>query len=152
MAWSPSRTRFGIPWRPKTQRNCSMVFMEISILGLPSFYYQQNSNPYVLVQIILVWKGYFQVLRHDYGVLLQKLYLNEMFIVFQMGKFCQNKLWLSDCFNFNNHFFAQTPSLVKAGQKNLLHFYGDCTIASLTISDVHLVYCEVDMPIGTPSL
>ena len=34
----------------------------------------------------------------------------------------------------------------------LLHFYGDCTIASLTISDVHLVYCEVDMPIGTPSL
>ena len=35
---------------------------------------------------------------------------------------------------------------------DLLHFYGDCTIASLTISDVHLVYCEVDMPIGTPSL
>ena len=37
-------------------------------------------------------------------------------------------------------------------EMTLLHFYGDCTIASLTISDVNLVYCEVDMPIGTPSL
>ena len=44
-------------------------------------------------------------------------------------------------------------SMVFAGKNySLLHFYGDCTIASLTISDVHLVYCEVDMPIGTPSL
>ena len=46
--------------------------------------------------------------------------------------------------------------LIKMGAvvalSTLLHFYGDCTIASLLISDVHLVYCEVDMPIGTPSL
>ena len=27
----------------------------------------------------------------------------------------------------------------------LLQFLGDCTIASLTNSDVHLVYCKVDM-------
>ena len=32
---------------------------------------------------------------------------------------------------------------------DLLHFYRDCTMASLTNSDVYLVYCEVDMPMNS---
>ena len=34
-------------------------------------------------------------------------------------------------------------------KKSLLHFYGNCTMVSLKNSDVHLVYCEVDMPMSS---
>ena len=62
---------------------------------------------------------------------------------------------MRSCFRFqtNKMTFEKSYDLTfKSCHILLLHFYGDCTIASLTISDVHLVYCEVDMPIGTPSL
>ena len=50
------------------------------------------------------------------------------------------------------HGICQKELKVKSTKNNLLHFSGDCTMPSLTNSNVHLVYFEVDMPIGTQSL
>ena len=48
-----------------------------------------------------------------------------------------------------NHGICQKELKVKSANNNLLHFSGDCTMVSLTNSDVHLVYCDVDMPINS---
>ena len=65
-------------------------------------------------------------------------------------------LW-KQYFSFSLHKVCDIRSCVLKVEKHrennsLLHFYGDCTIAWLTIQVVHLVYCEVDMPNGTLSL